>query len=587
MKEKIPTNSLKDLAKQVNKLADNINKFYVDEDDCDLRSVCKALIDFFDVSSLEHCLSLISLVENLDNNLAKEITVYAIRKFGLDCTDLVEKYVEHQNSMKVDIEVAGIEPVNIFRIDELDNCYFLNERFKSFLREPSRFIHIDESISKILNDHTNLNPAVYLLLQAIKEQHVKFLNPFNGEIIRSTITDDVNLFRFDIGEVVYVSFNLAPQMHHAISTINVIFPERGSLIHCDYRASTLSYPLDRKRVNKVLMHWYRTAKSLLINNRLTNSNDNGVIVSNKGVGHIGHTLWNDLSVYLGLLNLEEIEYLGAELGFCSNFYIDSAKSLNEYGLDRLRKNFFNSSEELLEYSRANGKLAIFLSNERVYEKTANITSNYLLHNASNKKCDEIARYNDKEIVILSIRTGLRSCLNEVDLYIDLIKSFADVDNILFVIDGINSANSALVERHADMKRVYPTLEAELRVSESIQNECPESMIVNAVGCSLADSILYAKSAKCVVSPWGAGLVKYKWLTNRPVFVYGSDKVLSEQHAHKFLYDTEVFRENALPSVYYSGGSKSTSNERDCSFTINKVEFLQQTRKFILDNIEGK
>ena len=133
----------------------------------------------------------------------------------------------------------------------------------------------------------------------------------------------------------------------------------------------------------------------------------------------------------------------------------------------------------------------------------------------------------------------------------------------------------------DLKKLNGLESVELDIANRIEQETGVT-IIKCINLPLGVSVHLASKAYRIFCPWGAGLVKYKWIENKDCFIYGSPQVLSDSHPHRLLYDRTVFRQNAKQSTYYRGASEAQAQGRDACYTINVDDFVVQATEFIFN-----
>jgi hypothetical protein len=110
---------------------------------------------------------------------------------------------------------------------------------------------------------------------------------------------------------------------------------------------------------------------------------------------------------------------------------------------------------------------------------------------------------------------------------------------------------------------------------------------------MSESIHWCNRSDFFITPWGAGLAKYRWVCNRPGLVLASPRFLreaGEQTVH--LYDSPEFMED--PSRLEFVASTDVQDEPDAevlvsvethgrmNFSVNRDAFAVRLRKFIDD-----
>jgi hypothetical protein len=75
-------------------------------------------------------------------------------------------------------------------------------------------------------------------------------------------------------------------------------------------------------------------------------------------------------------------------------------------------------------------------------------------------------------------------------------------------------------------------------------------IVNLIGETIAASIFWCNRSEFFVTPWGAGLAKYRWVCNKPGVVTAGPTYLRTAGDHTIhLYDSEEFMDRPTPLLF--------------------------------------
>jgi thiol-disulfide isomerase/thioredoxin len=458
----------------------------------------------------------------------------------------------------------------------------LNKAFIEFIKSPELYlskkgINLDGTTLALKKRH--LFP-LKLLADTILKRKMIFVSPFTGRFLYSHQVVDINTFRFyEDGKTFFVGTNVSPLMQQPLSFINVYITKSNLIYSYDYRSNNISYPVPDSVKSKFLINQFNELKKLKSLNDAEEPKK--VIVSNFGNSHIGHCLWQDISIFNNLLTSVGAEDSGDVIkAYCKNYYSELIPDFFKYS--DTTKSFY-SSEGLMNYSQANSILPIFLTDTYITENNAQAVVSSLTKNAT-PFIKEILESSKGRVVVLSIRGGSRACTNEKELYVELINKSLSIDSKLtFIIDGLNDVFDFDIPHKHQINKLNGSLAIESELANEIINETNAKRVYSNIGRSLQDSIIITEKANKVISPWGAGLVKYKWLCNKQTFIYGSKSTLSNKHIHRELYDLNEFRENATLSEYFDGVSyykNENKMTRDDDYSIDKDDFINQALKFI-------
>lgn len=419
----------------------------------------------------------------------------------------------------------------------------------------------------------------------VQNGYFKFINPYTGGTVYSTTYIDGVGYEFmeSGGNTFYIGFDLEHFQHHPLEYMYIIFPAKNEIYVYGEGADKIAFPSAPLNISLFL---YRKARKIPSPNSLITSSaekpeSKKVVITTKGLFHIGHCLWNELSVFGSLIDLDKLNLnTNVEIALLDNFYMSSVEYARYLSLEKTKNlSYFN---DVIDYTNKKNYLPLIFSHSYISGQLSNDLSQYLIKSCSSEFPRNIK---GKHLVLLSVRAGERSCVNEVEIYTRLIKSFNNED-ITFVIDGVNYSDRLESTNAGAIARLKPTIECEKNIAGKIlRNVKAESNVFSIVGEDICNSIYWANKAACVISPWGAGLVKYRWILDKPSFVYGSSATMSQGHKHKFLYDNHKYKENNTNSCYYDYATAfDTEATRNSDYKLDVEAFCSQVKQFILKEL---
>jgi len=387
--------------------------------------------------------------------------------------------------------------------------------------------------------------------RAILAGHIEINCPFSGKIIQSNesiyfthyIHASFVAYRFEsYGE----NFFLICSLHQSVKT-GFYFPQRNIVFF-----SPLYYGKIEDFVHwfwiEIIYHWK------LIKYYLLNHNTREIAVLNYNSQHLGHNLWNNLS------SLEHLE---------KNHIL--SKILNLYLLDedlyapmeelfpalkgKIRRIY--SADEVRNFYKDN-KFVIILGHFFIPRSLADRIINYSLSSSVRESLSQDLQGFSKEkfslVILFTLRFNNRSWLDQekgiCEIIIRLSETFSG--SIALVIDGKNTTfnGDKMLSFGEGLYFKEELSEIEYNTAERIKNTISSDRItvINTIDCSLPESINWSLLCDFFVAPWGAGLAKYKWITNTPGLIYSSRKVLMEK-GDLHIYDSLEYREDAYPCEY--------------------------------------
>ena len=297
---------------------------------------------------------------------------------------------------------------------------------------------------------------------------------------------------------------------------------------------------------EIIGHW-KFIKDYLLNHK---SRDTAVLNCNEQ--HLGHNLWNDLS---SLENLEKHNILSK---------IPNLYSLNEdlyapieelYPIlqGKIRRISPDDEIHFYEYNKFLVVLGDCFISQSLADKIINYSLSSSVRESLSQDLQGFSKENFSLVILFTLRFNNRSWLDQekgiCEIIVRLSQTFSG--SIALIIDGKNTSFSGeKLSSHGEWMMKENLSDLEYTTAERIKATISSDTItvINTIGCSLAESINWSLLCDFFVAPWGAGLVKYKWITNTPGLIYSSRKVLMEKN-DLHIYDSPAYRENAYPWEY--------------------------------------
>jgi len=463
------------------------------------------------------------------------------RPLGPLIKDKINTYIK-----KLSLEGFFDEDLGFIWIAKSDTKTLFHKKFNDF-------IYGNEIIkNKILAKSAHHHLPAKVLGEACENKYVSLASPYSGEKIKTTISIKPNIFLFCDHKSILLGVGVEHNMHQAMSDMIVFMAENRIVIRYnyddsfDYTGTSFSY---------LARAWLAGLKKELLD--ITDEKgaynfpkflpSKRVIVSSRGLKHMGHALWNSLNAYN---NLIDIKYINSrediELAFIDNFYGTASETKEILYKEKFKFLTFESDNSLLEFASQQNALPIFISSGKLSRNINNKVASFCINN-SKASPQPLAN----EYIIISLRTGLRTCTNQYEIYSSLINQINESypNKYRFVIDGMNSPRKTRDYHTSAYKRATIDFDTEVELGKKL--EALSNNVTSIVGCQLGTSLAYARASILAISPWGAGLVKYKWLTDCNTFIYGSPETVSDNHIHKRLYDNSIILESKMKTIYFT------------------------------------
>ena len=276
--------------------------------------------------------------------------------------------------------------------------------------------------------------------------------------------------------------------------------------------------------------------------------------------HIGHQLWNELTAYERLVRTLDRDRLpviivpNADRG--SEAYGPMDKLFPEWE-GKVDRSLRMSSESLAEFVYRRSYLLFRALDHYVTvglsDRLVQLAHSVPTTSASRTRVAEL-RAQGFTFVTLGLRVENRTAVNLYDVLERTINHLAKkLPKLAVIIDGHNSRlNGDLAtafDSFGQPGSANPILtELQLAIRLRQRFEYSEIQIVNTVGDSVLDSIVWTKASAFFVAIWGASLAKYRWACNKIGLVISSQSNLTSRH-DLHIYDSPEFQENPAPILY--------------------------------------
>lgn len=268
--------------------------------------------------------------------------------------------------------------------------------------------------------------------------------------------------------------------------------------------------------------------------------------------HLGHHLWNELT---GLQ--QTVAALPAES--LPSVLVVSPSTSEMYGkIEALFPQFagkvnrsIHSAGQLPSYLYQNGHLMLHPTYNYISQKLAD-----RILELSADACDFglkakilALRRDGYRIVLIGLRVENRTLVDLAEFCSNVIEALkVDLGRVAVVFDGHNrpsqgdSSNGEFrsLHDHISLKRpidvehgIYETLKTVFAEEDNIR-------LISTIGEPISRSVFWCQHADFYVTPWGAGLAKYKWVCNKPGLIVSNQFFLGNQESH--LYDKDNYRE---------------------------------------------
>lgn len=297
--------------------------------------------------------------------------------------------------------------------------------------------------------------------------------------------------------------------------------------------------------------------------------------------HIGHNLWNDLTGLDRLAdnsfeNISEIILYGGEK---HEVYAPIYKLVNIPEKVAVNRNILTNGD-LAPYIYKNKLYAVRIADDYIKESLANNIIKY-----SNLEYQHIKKNKDTLTVVVGLRFENRTWANQVEGVLTICKHLTSKYlNVVVIIDGHDYSGHSMVKVSSHLETESSALlSKEKSLFEDLQlhlNNDDNIKIITSIDNDIREAITLINSADFFVSPWGAGLAKYKWICNKPGIVFTNNWNI-EHKGDLHIYDQEQYRENAIASRYLNTSYISDLDVKEAN-TIIPLGMEKAYSNFVVD-----
>ena len=274
--------------------------------------------------------------------------------------------------------------------------------------------------------------------------------------------------------------------------------------------------------------------------------------------HLGHMLWNDISGIAQLVASVPARQLPRCLIFDTIFEPEMYGPLDEL-FPELHGKMIRSpgSFESAVASFYRDRLLLIKATEMkvtrsVRERIIGRLLDRPAHSALVAECRQAAA--DGPVITLGLRTENRT-LTDLRGFCERLIGFlaGAAGRATLVVDGHNSrggGSDKFLSSHGEAHSPHSPIAIEQAIVAALRRGADGTgiRIVSTIGAPLASSLIWCWHSHFFVTPWGAGLAKYRWVCNKPGLVVTSRWNLQNRN-DLHIYDTPSCIEEPAPIVF--------------------------------------
>ena len=270
-----------------------------------------------------------------------------------------------------------------------------------------------------------------------------------------------------------------------------------------------------------------------------------VLVSDISLGHIGHYIWNVISgwstlfanVVPGGIDIVASATFPQFFGGVIELYEDKLPLVGQIVRWTHRHEIY---KEIIE-RRA---ICVPLLDRYVTEDLASRVLTWCKSKCPDNTLNAIAdiRGRTRHLLLVTLRLDNRCWIDQEDGLVEILNRLGVAfPDFVAVLDGLNAGT------HDFDSHAFMSLEAERELAAKITARCPSVTIIDTIGKPLAESLLWCDAIDAFLAPVGAGMAKYRWITNKPGVAFSNEKFLAPNDWDGHLYDR--WRADPTPIEY--------------------------------------
>ncbi len=281
-----------------------------------------------------------------------------------------------------------------------------------------------------------------------------------------------------------------------------------------------------------------------------------IMISEEGMGHIGHYVWNVVSGWRQLFDLVDAKDISVLTSYQDGHFFGGVTELYEHEIRPVAHVVrITSQDEAYAAMLRHRGLSLILRDRNITHDLAQRVQAWCKEHVSSEFLSALAGFRRAAdpLIMVTIRLENRAWIEQESGYIQIISSLAaEHPRLGVIIDGLN-AQPPGTTTFAPM-----SMADEQAIAERIMAACPTTQFINAIGCTPAEGVLWCSVIDAFVAPVGAGLAKSRWIANKPGVGFSNRTFLEDGHFEGFLYSH--FREEPSTMRYVARAQVSDADD---------------------------
>lgn len=271
-----------------------------------------------------------------------------------------------------------------------------------------------------------------------------------------------------------------------------------------------------------------------------------IIVGQYPIPHIGHYVWNGISGWDSFFKYFPRDKKPDAIAYCGNLKMmaDVAEIYPQACNDIGRIIVSENEIQHAAIPRTRNAMLLTLKDDFVTESLARRMLGWAENSVSPEFKSGILEFRSRcfPMLLVNIRLDNRAWVEQEEGFVEVFKALRrNHPTIGFVIDGINTGVTQ-GWTHADM-----SVDRERELSRRLIEGSDGVMIYDSIGCTVAESLVVGDLADGFIGHVGAGMAKYRWISNLPGVAFSNEIFSTPGHRDGRLYDG--YREGARQAIH--------------------------------------
>jgi hypothetical protein len=273
----------------------------------------------------------------------------------------------------------------------------------------------------------------------------------------------------------------------------------------------------------------------------------GITLADRPVDHLGHLLWNRLSSWATLYQCERYRNATRLVSWEVGEYFGNPFDLYpEYGRCEVQTQRITDRDAAVASLQDNASFWLPMYDRYIRQDLADRVLRHCHNVAAPEFQAELSQWcaGRAPIVLLTLRLGNRVWVEQLEGYANIIRNLAQAfPAAAFILDGMT------VNKTTGTTTRYMDCAGEQALARAIIAQLDADIaILNTIGVPTTHSVLAGESADAFIAPWGTGMTKYKWISNKPGVAFGNSLPAEAALSAVGIRVFDKFRENILTAV---------------------------------------